>query len=194
MMKKKSCDSCYCKFVINQKKQEKMPEIEVHPHKPFVPPNAKVLILGSFPGKGHAESESAGEWFYASKRNQFWNILRKVYDEELPTTESKKELFIKHGIAIADVFLKIRRKENNNQDNNLEIVAYNDKALKKTLNKNKFEAIFFTSKLVEKHFLKLFPTVNNGECLPSPSPRYARISLEEKANIYKKKLPREALQ
>jgi len=166
-----------------------MAEIEIHPHKPFVPPNAKVLILGSFPGKGHAISESANEWFYSSKRNQFWNIMRGVYNKELITTESKKALFIKHGIAIADVFLKIKRKENNNQDNNLEIIAYNDKALKKILKENKFESIFFTSKLVEKHFMKLFPSVKNGECLPSPSPRSARMPLQQKINAYKMKLP-----
>ncbi|MEO9098847.1 MAG: uracil-DNA glycosylase family protein [Ginsengibacter sp.] len=166
-----------------------MPEIEIHPHKPFVPPNAKVLILGSFPGKGHALFESANEWFYASKRNQFWNIMRGVYNKELITTEDKKELFTKHGIAIGDVFLKIRRKEDNNQDSNLEIIAYNDKALKKILDENKFESVFFTSKLVEKHFLKLFPLVKNGECLPSPSPRYARVSLQEKIDFYKRKLP-----
>lgn len=166
-----------------------MPEIEIHPHKPFVPPNAKVLILGSFPGKGHASSESANEWFYASKRNQFWNIMRGVYNEALITTEDKKKLFVNHGIAIADVFLKIRRKEDNNQDSNLEIIAYNDKALKKILDDNKFESVFFTSKLVEKHFLKLFPSFRNGECLPSPSPRYARVSLQEKIDFYKRKLP-----
>ena len=166
-----------------------MSEIEIHPHKPFVPPNAKVLILGSFPGKSHATPLSVNEWFYASKRNQFWNIMRGVYNEELTTTEDKKNLFAKHGIAIADVFLKIKRTENNNQDSNLEIVAYNDKAIKKFLRENKFGSIFFTSKLVEKHFLKLFPYVKNGECLPSPSPRYARVSLQEKINAYKKKLP-----
>ena len=166
-----------------------MAGIEIHPHKPFVPPNAKVLILGSFPGKGHATSESANEWFYASKRNQFWNIMRGVYNEELLTTESKKGLFINHGIAIADVFLKIRRKEDNNQDNNLEIIAYNGKELKKILKEIKFESVFFTSKLVEKHFMKLFPSIRNGECLPSPSPRFARMSLQEKINAYKQKLP-----
>jgi hypoxanthine-DNA glycosylase len=165
-----------------------MAGIEIHPHKAFVPPNAKVLILGSFPGKGHATFESASEWFYASKRNQFWNILRGVYNEELFTTEDKKGLFVNHSIAIADVFLKIRRKEGNNQDSNLEIIAYNDKALRKILKENKFESIFFTSKLVEKHFIKLFPSIKNGECLPSPSPRYARMPLKEKINVYKKKL------
>jgi len=166
-----------------------MPDIEIHPHKPFVPSNATVLILGSFPGKDHTGPSSENEWFYASRRNQFWNIMRGVYNEPLISIEEKKNLFTKHGIAIADVFLKIRRTENNNQDSNLEIVAYNDKALNKILKENKFDSIFFTSKLVEKHFLKLFPPVKNGECLPSPSPRYARMSLGEKIDFYRKKLP-----
>ena len=166
-----------------------MAQIEIHPHKPFVPPNAKVLILGSFPGKNHATSLLANEWFYASKRNQFWNIMRGVYNQELMATDDKKKLFSKHGIAIADVLLKIRRKENNNQDSNLEIVAYNDKALKKILAENKFESVYFTSKFVEIHFRKLFPAIKNGECLPSPSPRYAKLSLQEKIKAYRKKLP-----
>jgi hypoxanthine-DNA glycosylase len=167
-----------------------MAEIETHPHKPSVPPNATVLILGSFPGKNYTSPLCEDEWFYASKRNQFWAIMKGVYNAELITTGDKKNLFSKHGIAIADVFLKIRRTENNNLDSNLEIIAYNDKALKKILNENKFDSIFFTGKLVEKHFSKLFPSIKNGECLPSPSPRYARMSLKEKINVYRKKLPR----
>ncbi len=169
-----------------------MSEIEIHPHKPFVPANPKVLILGSFPGKDHSVSSGSSkkeEWFYASKRNQFWNIMRGVYNEELLTTTEKRRLFEKHGIAIGDVLLKIRRKENNNLDTNLEIIEYNDKALDKLLKQNKFDAIFFTSKFVEKHFIKLFPQIKNAECLPSPSPRYARMSLKEKIDYYKNKLP-----
>lgn len=169
-----------------------MCEIEIHPHKPFVPPNAKALIVGSFPGKDHSASpgmNKKNEWFYASKRNQFWNIISGVYNEELLTTEDKKRLFTNHGIAIADILLRIRRKEKNNQDSNLEILEYNDKALGKLLKQNQFSAIYFTSKFVEKHFKKLFPFIANGECLPSPSPRYARMSLQEKISYYKKKLP-----
>jgi hypoxanthine-DNA glycosylase len=169
-----------------------MCEIEIHPHKPFVPPNAKVLIVGSFPGKDHSASPEVNkkdEWFYASKRNQFWNILRGVYNEELLTTEDKKKLFTDHGIAIADILLKVRRKEKNNQDTNLEIIEYNDKALGKLLKQHSFTAIYFTSRFVEKHFKKLFPFTDNGECLPSPSPRYARMSLQEKINYYREKLP-----
>lgn len=165
---------------------------EIHPHLPFVPGNATVLILGSFPGKDHSASPEVNkknEWFYASKRNQFWNILRGVYNEELLTTEDKKKLFTRHGIAIADILLKVKRKEKNNLDTNLEIIEYNDKALNKLLKQESFQTIYFTSRFVEKHFKKLFPFVTNGECLPSPSPRYAKMSLSEKIAWYKKKLP-----
>ena len=58
-----------------------MSEIEIHPHSLFVPENASVLILGSFPGKNNILVEGNDEWFYSAKRNQFWHILRSVYDE-----------------------------------------------------------------------------------------------------------------
>ncbi len=167
-----------------------MTEIETHPFKPFVPAKASVLILGTFPGRKKTLVPGNNEWFYGSKRNQFWNIIRSVYNAELPATEEKKILFTEHGIAIGDIFLKIRRKEDNNLDANLEVVEYNDRALKKILKQHDFVSIFFTSKFVEKQFMKLFPNVKNGECLPSPSPRYARMSLAEKINYYKNKLPK----
>jgi hypoxanthine-DNA glycosylase len=167
-----------------------MNEIETHPFKPFVPARAIVMILGTFPGRKKTLTPGDHEWFYGSRRNQFWNIVRGVYNAELSTTEEKKTLFTEHRIAIGDIFLKIRRKEDNNLDTNLEVIEYNDKALKKIFKQHEFASIFFTSQFVEKQFIKLFPGIKNGECLPSPSPRYARMSLAEKINYYKNKLPK----
>lgn len=163
--------------------------IETHPHPLFVPDSATVLILGSFPGQNNVMVDGKDEWFYASKRNQFWSILRGVYNEELLTTKEKQSCFEKHGIAMGDIFLKIRRKENTNSDSDIEVVEYNDKAIQKVLGSCSFNHIFFTSKLVEKEFLKCFPNVKSGECLPSPSPRYAKMNLSAKIEYYKKKLP-----
>jgi hypoxanthine-DNA glycosylase len=166
-----------------------MSETETHPHPPFIPAHAKVLILGSFPGMDHADVAGRDEWFYASRRNQFWKIMRGVYQQELETTREKKQLFEKHGIAITDLFLTIRRKEKNNLDSSLEIVTYNDDALRVILKENQFSSIFFTSRFVEKHFVRLFPEITTGECLPSPSPRYAKMTLGEKINCYRNLLP-----
>ena len=165
-------------------------EIETHPFRPFVPANATVLIVGSFPGRDITQgSIDDDKWFYGTRRNQFWDIISSVYNAELKTTKNKKELFERVGIAIADIFLTAKRKAENNSDTNLEVVTYNDKAIRKILSGNSFKFIFFTSKFVEKHFMKLFPGVNNGECLPSPSPRYARMNKQEKAAYYRNKLP-----
>lgn len=167
-----------------------MEEIEVHPFKAFIPDNATVIIVGSFPGKDITHKTlSEDEWFYGTKRNQFWKIISGVYQSELSTKAEKQKLFTKHGIGIVDIFLRIKRKGNNNTDSNLEIVEHNDKAIEKILQNKNIKRIFFTSKFVEKSFLSLFPEVKIGESLPSPSPRYARMSLSEKINYYKLKLP-----
>jgi hypoxanthine-DNA glycosylase len=165
-------------------------EIETHPFKPFVPANAMVIIIGSFPGRDITKKKlNEEDWFYGTKRNQFWNIISGVYGMELKTATDKKQLFTAKGIAIADIILQARRNAINNSDTNLEVIAYNDKVIKKILAHTSFKYIFFTSKFVEKHFLKIFPGIKNGECLPSPSPRYARMSIKEKIVYYKKKLP-----
>jgi hypoxanthine-DNA glycosylase len=168
----------------------KMNKIETHPFKPFVPVNATVLIVGSFPGRDTTQRNIDNDkWFYNTKRNQFWDIISAVYNIELKTTKDKQELFKKAGIAIADIFLTIKRKGEDNSDTSLDILTYNDEAIRKILKHTLFEHIFFTSKFVEKHFLKLFRGIKNGECLPSPSPRYASMSKQEKIAHYKRKLP-----
>jgi hypoxanthine-DNA glycosylase len=165
-------------------------EIETHPHKPFVPAHAEVLIVGSFPGKDQVEkTPETDDWFYGTKRNQFWKIMSGVYEKSLDTRIEKEALFTNHHIAIADVFLKIRRKNNNNMDDNLEILEYNTEAIQNILIAYPTIKIFFTSRFVEQHFYKMFPAIQKGICLPSPSPRYARMSLTEKIRIYKQHLP-----
>lgn len=167
-----------------------MNEIETHPFKPYVPRNATVLIIGSFPGRDMTQKKSNhSDWFYGTKRNQFWKIISGVYKIDLHNTADKKELFSKKGIAVADIILQARRNAINNSDINLEVIAYNDKAIKKILAHTAFQHIFFTSRFVEKHFFKIFPGTKNCECLPSPSPRYAGMSMQEKIAYYKKMLP-----
>lgn len=167
-----------------------MEEIEIHPFEAFIPKNTTVIIVGSFPGKEITHKIlSEEEWFYGTKRNQFWKIISGVYQAELNTKSEKQRLFEKHGIGIADIFLRVKRKGNNNTDSNLEIVEYNVNAIKKNIQDKNIQSIFFTSKFVEKVFLKLFPETINGKCLPSPSPRFARMSLSEKIKIYRQNLP-----
>lgn len=168
-----------------------MNEIEPHPFEPFVPDNVTTLILGSFPGKEQTQNKSdKDQWFYGAKRNQFWKIISAVYNKELSSKAEKQELLRKYGIGVTDILLKIRRKNNSNLDTNLEIIEYNDKNLITIIENPQIKTIFFTSKFVETHFYKLFPKTKKGEYLPSPSPRYAIMSISDKINYYKSKLPR----
>ena len=168
-----------------------MNEIESHPFSPFIPDNATILILGSFPGREQTQTESDNDqWFYGAKRNQFWKIISSVYNTDLLCKQDKQQIFEKFGIGITDILLKVRRKNNSNLDDNLEIVEYNDKAIKTILENSNIKSIFFTSKYVEKHFFKLFPNFKNAEYLPSPSPRYARMTKADKVKYYKSKLPK----
>ena len=165
--------------------------IETHPFKPFVPKDIKYLIIGSFPGKGQTEKTiSETDWFYGAKRNTFWKIFEEVYQTGLSTTSAKQKLFNSLKLGIADIILRAIRKEDANSDSNLQIIEYNDLAIKVILDEYNMEKIFFTSQFVQKIFMKFFPGVKNIIALPSPSPRYARMSLKEKVEVYKKLLPK----
>ena len=170
-----------------------MINIEKHPFAPFIPDNVTTLILGSFPGREQTQTIPDNEqWFYGAKRNQFWKIISAVYNTDLQSKKDKQDLFRKYGIGITDILLQVRRKNNSNLDNNLEIIDYNWIAIKEILQNHKIKSIFFTSKYVETHFNKLFPEIKYAEYLPSPSPRYARMSKAEKINYYKCKLPNDS--
>ena len=165
--------------------------IETHPFQPYIPKGAKYLIIGSFPGKGQTEKTiSEADWFYGAKRNTFWKIMEEVYETELKTTSSKQKLFTSLKMGIADIILKAVRTANTNSDDNLHVVDYNEKAIKQILASGEIETVFFTSQFVYKVFKKLFPGFTNTIVLPSPSPRYARMSLKEKVSVYRKVLPK----
>lgn len=164
--------------------------VETHPFEAFVPNKMQCLIVGSFPGKEQTKCElDETHWFYAAPRNQLWKILEVVYKRELKNRKEKQQLFEEAGIGMADVIKSCIRKEGNNLDENLEIREYNKEAIEKIL-KQYHPKVLFTSRFVEKEFKKLFPDYKNTDILPSPSPRYFKLRIEDKAGIYKQKLPR----
>lgn len=162
---------------------------EIHPFGDFVPPGSKYLLLGSFPAREN------GGWFYGSKRNQFWQILEYVYGVELKTKLEKQKLFSELGIAVTDIIYKCERKKGSSLDLNLSNIVYNVGGIEKILKKHKIRKIFFTSRFVEKkfraHFKEIVEKFGDIELvsLPSPSPRYATVTKQEKIKRYKETLP-----
>ena len=83
--------------------------IDKHPYEPFVPSNASILILGSFPGIDQTRrANKTDEWYYSAKRNQLWKILEAVYSVQLKSVADKMTLFNDLGIAITDIILKAK--------------------------------------------------------------------------------------
>lgn len=167
-----------------------MSEIETHPFAPFVPKGSKKLIIGSFPGIEQVKSlDIANQWFYSATDNLFWKILTEAFNIDLKTVSQRKEFFENRGIAITDIFSKIQRKENSNLDKFIIPIEYN-KNIREIIIANKIEVILFTSKFVENHFLKVFPELRNGKCLPSPSPAAnIPISISDEYKNYIEKNP-----
>jgi hypoxanthine-DNA glycosylase len=164
--------------------------LETHPFEAFIPNNIKFLIVGSFPGKDQTGRElDDTHWFYGAPRNQLWKILEIVYGRPLRNRKDKQQLFQEAGIGMTDVIKTCIRTEGTNMDENLEVKEYNKDEIESILILH-HPKVLFTSRFVEKEFKRLFPAYINTDILPSPSPRYFRLRIEDKAKIYEEKLPR----
>lgn len=103
--------------------------VETHPFPPFTPPNAKVLILGTFPPK---PARWSMEFYYPNRINDFWRIIGLIFFNNpnyLYDTAEKtfrldiiKELLTEKGIALSDTGYRVRRLKDNASDKFLEIV------------------------------------------------------------------------
>ncbi len=107
---------------------EEMP-VETHPFPPFVPQDAKVLVMGTFPPGPHRWSM---EFYYPNKTNDFWKVMGLIFlgsADALIDQNTKhfkldeiKELLEQKGIALHDTGYRIRRLQGNASDKYLEIV------------------------------------------------------------------------
>lgn len=106
-----------------------LPPLETHPFPPFIPPEAKVLIMGTFPPQ---PKRWAMEFYYPNRTNDFWRIMGLIFlgdKDALYSPELKqfdlpaiKRLLTEKGIAMSDTGYKIRRLKGNASDKFLEIV------------------------------------------------------------------------
>lgn len=103
--------------------------VETHPWEPFIPDNARILIMGTFPP---AAKRWSMDFYYPNRTNDFWYMMGLIFMGDrmaLVDKSSKsfkldeiKKLLSKHGIAMNDTGRKIRRLQNNASDKFLEII------------------------------------------------------------------------
>lgn len=107
--------------------------VERHPLKPFLPKNAKLLMLGSFPP---SRKRWCMEFFYPNRTNMMWEIFGEVFygdSQRLVDAEHKtfrlsdiQALLNEKGIAIFDTATAVRRLSGNASDKDLQIVEKTD--------------------------------------------------------------------
>lgn len=108
-----------------------MKKIEHHPFEPFLPPDAKVLLLGTFPPQPKRWSM---EFYYPNFQNDMWRIMGVVFYGEKNTfvdgrAFDKKQIenFCREkGIAMYDTAVEICRLKDNASDKYLEVVKSTD--------------------------------------------------------------------
>ena len=110
-----------------------MIEVERHPLQPFLPSNARLLMLGSFPPP---RKRWCMDFFYPNRTNQMWNIFGLVFFDDagrLMDAEHKtfkqsdiQALLEERGIAIYDTACAVRRLSGNASDKDLEVVEKTD--------------------------------------------------------------------
>lgn len=106
---------------------------EQHPLQPFLPPKAKVLMLGSFPPQATRWSM---EFFYPNFQNDMWRIMGYIFFgnryhfehsiERRFDQQRVVEFCTLHGIALYDTAQAVRRLRNNASDNHLQVVTPTD--------------------------------------------------------------------
>ena len=108
-------------------------EIENHPLKPFLPPHAKLLMLGSFPPQ---KKRWSMDFYYPNLNNDMWRIVGLLFfdNKDHFLNESKKafcreqiiDFLNKKGISLFDTASAIRRLQDNASDKFLEVVQSTD--------------------------------------------------------------------
>ena len=105
------------------------PLLETHPLPPFLPPKAKLLMLGSFPPP---KRRWKMDFYYPNAQNDMWRILGLVFfgdQDYLLTADGKafqeeviRDFLTEKGIAISDAGYRVIRQQGNASDKFLQIV------------------------------------------------------------------------
>ncbi len=185
-----------------------MIEIETHPLTPFLPGNAKLLMLGSFPPP---QNRWKMNFYYPNYQNDMWRIFGLIFFSDknhfldLPNKNFKesqiREFLSQIGIGIFDTAYQIKRLQGNASDKFLEIVTPTDlSALLEQI--PMCHTIMTTGDKATDTLMQHFPDqpvkpmigqsvqVNYGNRelslyrLPSSSRAYP-LALEKKADVYK---------
>ena len=159
-----------------------MPRIQSFP--PIENPAAKILILGSMPGK---ESLRTGQ-YYAHRRNAFWPIMGDLVGAAITLPyEARIQVLKSTGIALWDVLASCTRHSSMDADIEADSICANDFA-SFFLKHPHITQVFFNGGMAEKCFhkhVRFEPRRLDYLRLPSTSPANASMRYEQKLSAWR---------
>ena len=108
-------------------------EVEYHPLTPFLPANAKLLMLGSFPPQ---KKRWSMDFYYPNLQNDMWRIFGLIFKGDknaFVEVEEKRfnraaliDFLSDKGVALYDTATAVKRLQGNASDAALEVVEPTD--------------------------------------------------------------------
>ena len=154
----------------------------IHPFKPVIFKESRVLILGSFPSVKSREVD----FYYGNKNNRFFKILEVIFDEKIGESKEAKIDFLKrHKIALFDVVKSCEIV--GSSDSSISVKEVND--IGKLIENTGVEKILLNGKKAFEIFQK-YIKIDKVKYfyIPSSSPANASFSLDRLVFEYRKQL------
>ena len=154
----------------------------IHPFKPVIFKESRVLILGSFPSVKSREVD----FYYGNKNNRFFKILEVIFDEKIgESREAKIDFLRRHKIALFDVVKSCEIV--GSSDSSLIVKEVND--IGKLIENTDIEKILLNGKKAFEIFQK-YIKIDKVKYfyIPSSSPANASFSLDRLVFEYRKQL------
>lgn len=154
----------------------------IHPFKPVIFKESRVLILGSFPSVKSREVD----FYYGNKNNRFFKILEVIFDEKIGESKEEKIDFLRrHKIALFDVVKSCEIV--GSSDSSLSVKEVND--IGNLIENTDIEKILLNGKKAYEIFQK-YIKIDKVKYfyIPSSSPANASFSLDRLVFEYRKQL------
>lgn len=146
----------------------------IHPIKPIINKDSKILILGSFPSVKSRELN----FFYMHQQNRFWKILSYLFNDDFYNADidTKIKLCYKHKIALFDVIKSCTII--GSSDSTIENVIPND--INSLIKNTSIKHIYCNGNKSYSLFLKYNKDISIPvNQMPSTSPANAKMNLDD---------------
>ncbi len=159
---------------------------EVFSFPPIAGADARLLILGSMPGRASLEANQ----YYAHPRNLFWPIMGELVGAHPALDyEERARILIANGIALWDVLKSCRRPGSLDADIDKSSMVANDFVAFFSTHPH-IDRIFFNGATAEHTFRRqVLPAINADTFLlrrlPSTSPAHAAQSYHQKLQSWR---------